>query len=352
MPSSKEDETAAAAQNLGSLSLDTSGKKDDEAEPTSKDGTQTKLLCSACGEKSNTSTLMKCRACKCVWYCDKKCQKKHWKEHKKECKAIKKVLDERGGKLDLGEELEVGPLEKLPPREECPICMRVLPATVSLHAYKACCGKTLCCGCNFQHQMKSKEHPTCAFCRTAVPRSEKEALALRSKRVERKDPGCLSDMALDYGYGNYGLSVDHAKCIELLQQSAGLGYPPAQYQLGNFHDAGEMGLQQNDQEALKYWEKAAEGGHLLARHNAGCMENDNGNRTAAMRHWRLSASGGSRKSITNLIAYFEDGLLHHGDLAETLQAMYLARAEMKSEDRDQYIKYLKGTGEYKAEYDL
>ena len=44
-------------------------------------------------------------------------------------------------------------------------------------------------------------------------------------------------------------------------------------------------------------------------------------------------------------------MFHHGDLAETLQAMYRARAEMKSEDRDQYIEYLKRTGEYEAEYD-
>ena len=32
-------------------------------------------------------------------------------------------------------------------------------------------------------------------------------------------------------------------------------------------------------------------------------------------------------------------MLHHGDLSETLKAMfvYLARAEMKSDDRDEYI---------------
>ena len=50
------------------------------------------------------------------------------------------------------------------------------------------------------------------------------------------------------------------------------------------------------------------------------------------------------------ILCFEKGLLHHADLAETLRAFYLARAEMKSEHRDQYIKYLKNTGKYKEEY--
>ena len=49
--------------------------------------------------------------------------------------------------------------------------------------------------------------------------------------------------------------------------------------------------------------------------------------------------------------YFEQGLLRHGDLAKTLQAMYLARADMKSEDRDKHIQYLKMTGEYAAEFE-
>ena len=37
--------------------------------------------------------------------------------------------------------------------------------------------------------------------------------------------------------------------------------------------------------------------------------------------------------------------LHHGDLAETLLAFYRSRAEMKSEDRDQYISYFKMSGQ-------
>ena len=53
-----------------------------------------------------------------------------------------------------------------------------------------------------------------------------------------------------------------------------------------------------------------------------------------------------------LLARFEEGLLHHSYLAETLQAMYLARAEMKSEGRDQWIVHLKITGKYKEEYDF
>ena len=112
-----------------------------------------------------------------------------------------------------------------------------------------------------------------------------------------------------------------------------------------------MGLEQNEEVGLKYWEKGAEGGHLMSRYNAGCKEYDNGDHVAAMRHLRLSASGGMRKSMDCLIkCCFESGLLHHGGLAESLQAMYRARAELRSEDRNTYIEHLKRTGEYEEAF--
>ena len=55
--------------------------------------------------------------------------------------------------------------------------------------------------------------------------------------------------------------------------------------------------------------------------------------------------------MKTLIVCFEIGILHHDDLAETLQAFYRSRFEMKSEDRDLYIKHLKMIGEYETEYE-
>ena len=111
-----------------------------------------------------------------------------------------------------------------------------------------------------------------------------------------------------------------------------------------------MGLDQNEEEAFKYWEKAAEGGCFISRHNLGCKEHENDNVVAAMRHWRLSASRGYNKSTTYLIDCFEDGFLKHKDLAESLQSMYFARTEMRSENRNMYVEYLKRIGEYEAFY--
>ena len=347
MASTKEDSTAEAAEQLGSISLgDSVERKDNDNEPN---GTPTKM-CSKCGKKSNA--LMKCRACKCVWYCDKDCQNKHWKEHKKECKPIKKILEKRGGKLDVGTELDVGPLGEVPPREECPICMQVLPIHEKLSSYAVCCGKKLCGGCDYQHQMKSGETLTCAFCREPISQSAEEALVPLRKRVELKDPNAMFHMALEYGYGLHGLPVDQAKGKTLLCEAAGLGLPDAQFTLGDYYRHGHMGFEQNEEEALKYFKEAAEGGDVLSRHNVGMAEGRNGNYDAAMRHLRLSASSGDRKSIEFLISSFEVGMLRHGDLSETVHAFYRARAELKSDGRDKFIAYLKSNGQYNKEYDV
>ena len=358
MSSTNEEVTSAAAQQLGSVSLGESLERKVEPE-NNEDADKNeayKLLCSACGKESNA--LKMCSGCKCVWYCDVECRDRHRKEHKKECKLIKKELDKRGGKRDLGDEMDLGPLPDLPPQEECPICMRVMPLHPGLQLHSECCGKHLCAGCDFQHWMKSRDETgqtpvprTCVFCRTVKPRSDKEILARLRKRVQRKDIEALRRIALKHGFGQLGLSVDPAKCIDLLRQSAGLGSPLAQTQLASFHWNGEMGLEQSEREALKYYEKAAEGGHVLARHNLGCKKDESGDHDVAMRYWRLSASVGYSNSMELLIECFENGLLHHSDLAKTLRVFYRARAEMKSVDRDEYIEYLKRTGEYHEDYD-
>ena len=104
--------------------------------------------------------------------------------------------------------------------------------------------------------------------------TDEEVFAQLQKGVERNDPRALHNMAMDYGgYGGVGLQVDQSKCIDLLHQSAGLGYPHAQAQIGKFYEKGDMGLEQNKEEALLCVGKmAVESGIVLdARHNLGAL---------------------------------------------------------------------------------
>ena len=50
---------------------------------------------------------------KCVWYCDTHWGKRRGRVHTQGCKRIYKELGKRGGKLDLGTELVIGPLGEL-----------------------------------------------------------------------------------------------------------------------------------------------------------------------------------------------------------------------------------------------
>ena len=224
--------------------------------------------------------------------------------------------------------------------------MRAMPIDGNLHAYSFCCSKTLCCGCAVEDQNKK---PGCAFCRTAVAKTNEEMVARLHKRVELKDPAALFHLAMAYGYGQLGLSVDQVRCIELLRESVDLCYPPAQRNLGALYHNGEMGLERNIKAAIKHSEKAAAGGDIESQHYLGCAEVRKGNHVAAMRHWRLAASGGYKPSMDCLIECFEDGLLRQGDLAETLRATYHSRAELRSEDRDRYVKHLKENERYGLE---
>ncbi len=271
---------------------------------------------------------------------------------------FKAELDRRGGELDLGKEEDLGPPPDLSPREDCPICMCVLPLSLELLGFSYCCGQTLCRACDYWHEKKNEELAaelgqtpsplTCAFCRTTVARSDEERLAQLRKRIEQKDPGALYDMAMAYHIGQYGLSVDDAKCVELLRESGDLGFPSAQFDLAMRYDNGR-GLEQNKEEGLRYLEAAADGGDVISRYYLGVfLHNDRD--FAAMRHYRLAASRGYKPSMDEIIGCFEGGVLHHKDLAETLQNFYRARSELRSDDRDEYIEHLKEIGKYKEEW--
>ena len=45
-------------------------------------------VCANCGHVAQKK-LLKCAACKSVYYCNRACQKNHWLVHKKECKKMK-----------------------------------------------------------------------------------------------------------------------------------------------------------------------------------------------------------------------------------------------------------------------
>ena len=82
-------------------------------------------------------------------------------------------------------------------------------------------------------------------------------------------------------------------------------------------------------------EEAAIGGHVLARNNLGCHEEDNGRMERAVKHWIIAANMGHEDSMKTLWKYHAKGLVKKEDLTATLRAHHAAVNAAKSPQREQ-----------------
>lgn len=129
----KDENVEATADQLSSMSI--GGEKNAACQLPEQ-------FCSACGKTGVANQDVKqCNGCKCVWYCGAACQRAHWKAHKKECKLIGLIVkDKERAKLGSppqkpdsdheGDDMERdgdAALFAQPTRNDCDICMRVLP---------------------------------------------------------------------------------------------------------------------------------------------------------------------------------------------------------------------------------
>ena len=55
----------------------------------------------------------------------------------------------KGGKRDINDISDDELFKQPPPKEDCPICLLSLPTLASGLTYYACCGKMICCGCDY-----------------------------------------------------------------------------------------------------------------------------------------------------------------------------------------------------------
>ena len=147
------------------------------------------------------------------------------------------------------------------------------------------------------------------------------------KRIKANDPAALKEMGAErYDEG------DHDTAFEYWTRAAELGNADAHYQLGRMHYFGE-GVDKNEERAVYHFEKAAIGGHSRARHNLGCVEEENGNIERAVKHFVIAANLGDELSMKALWDYYKSGNITKEDLDATLRTHHAALNEMKSPER-------------------
>jgi len=277
-------------------------------------------MCANCGKEGNINNMNICNKCKSVKYCNAACKKKHRKKHKKACeRRVAELYDEKLFK-------EVEP-------KECPICMLPLP-NASLTTTLSCCGKRICSGCLYAMKM-SEGKDLCPYCRTpyATSTSEDEEIKRAKNLMDKGNAeGCLL-LASYYDRGRRGLQQDLQKANELLLKAGELGSVEAYYNLGNHYDNGR-GVERDKKKAQHYWELAAIGGDVHARHNLGLIEGKADNFHRAMKHFMIAARAGHEKSLKNVEIGFIEGFVTIDDCVNTALAYTKFHEEIKSDERD------------------
>jgi len=181
----------------------------------------------------------------------------------------------------------------------------------------------------------------CSFCRAPPPDDEADELKAIMRRFEANDALAIGQLGTAHLLGEFGLQKDEDNGLALLLRAANLGDSHSSYKLGCIHNAGHFGVTRNKFVAKRYWEKAAERGHIFARGNLAHAEIDNGNLSQAKRHWQIAAAAGSENSMMSLIGCFQLHKLRHDDLAICLQSYDKALIEMRSEQRSNYERFLR-----------
>ena len=271
--------------------------------------------CASCGKAA--ATLKVCKACMTVKYCGVDCQVAHWPAHKKACKKrVAELLDEK---------LFTQP----PQREDCPICMIILPCDDTESFYMSCCGKFICIGCRYCWTRE-----ICPFCNTAYDSSNEELIKRLSERVEKyNDPDAMIKLGNFYNEGLNGLSVDQSKAFDLFKRASELGSAAGHYNLGTSYNRGE-GTEIDKKKAVHHNQIAAIMGDVYARHNLGYVDIQNGDYQRAMKHTMIAAKCGFKLSLNNVKEGFKQGHVTKEDFEKTLRDYQTACEETKSEQRD------------------
>jgi len=283
--------------------------------------------CASCGiAEVDDIKLKECATCDLVKYCSDGCLKEHEPTHKNACK--KRAAELRDEFLfKQPESTHLG---------DCPICMIPLSLDVTKSPIMVCCSKVICNGCNHANQIreaKASLQKQCPFCRESLPTTKEESDKQRMKRVGANDPVAMCEE----GY-NQDKQGDYISAFELYTNAAELRDAAAHYNLSVMYQKGR-GVEKDSRKEIHHLEEAAIGGHPDARHNLGCIEEDDYNIVRAVKHWIIAATQGHDSSIEALMSAFKGGEVRKDVLAAALRAHKTAVDATKSPQRDAAEEY-------------
>ncbi len=161
-----------------------------------------------------------------------------------------------------------------------------------------------------------------------MPKDGAEKMKRIMKRIKANDPAALSYLGTkSCNEGDYDVA------FEYLTNAAELGDLEAHHHLGYMYHVGG-GVKKDEEKAVYHSEKAAIGGHPLARYNLAVQEEQNGNIERAVKHFIIAAKLGDERSMKDLWAHYSLGNITKDDLEATLRTHKAAIDAMKSPERE------------------
>lgn len=138
--------------------------------------------------------------------------------------------------------------------------------------------------------------------------------------------------------GECGLRKDRAKACDLWLQAAESGGTKAYHNIGNSYLRGN-GVEQDTKKANHYYMLAAMGGTDMPRHNLGCIEEEAGNYSRALKHYMIAAGFGLVLSVEAVQRMYMNGNVTKDDYLKALRVYQAYVVEIKSPQRDEAAKF-------------
>ena len=231
--------------------------------------------------------------------------------------------------------------------EECPICMLPLPWDPSEIIYCVTCGKTVCMGCvistGVAHardggdmEKAAEKAITCPYCRSnPASYDDKSQLKALMKLANTGNGEAMRRIGRYYFKGEMGLQQDKAEGLKWYHRAVEAGSGRAAYGLGRCFNEGD-GVDRNDDKALEYLQKSTELGCIPSFVKVGIILQRKGEIEKAMLNYRKAVMCGvSNDNLFNEIRIgFRNGHITKDEYAFTLRESQKACNEMKSETRD------------------
>ena len=234
------------------------------------------------------------------------------------------------------------------PREECPICLVLLPhcSTNAIHPYthQVCCGKLLCFACYFEYNVTNNN--ACALCRVPTPTSRQEIIQRGNARIILGDTEAMLVRGIELQRGLNGMDVDLTQAFELFVKGANAGNVECLHEVALALLQDNLGVNPDYQLGLEYLSLIAEEyKHPSANLTLGTMSettarnnNCNDHYQMAINYYINAAEYGMELACTKLRGLYRDGFATKEEFMSSLRKYQSYVATVKTDKRDEVAK--------------